>query len=103
AKIQRLREELGVSPHEMAERIGINIPSYYDLELIPHEWEMAVDLNQLISLAHILGIPLLELLGESGGDMFAPLSFPEIAKLIRDRIAEGKTSEERIGWDLTEF
>ena len=103
AKIQRLREQLGLSPQEMAKRIWMNVPSYFDLEHIPNEWEQAVDLNQLIELSRVLKTSLLDLIGESASDAGASLSFPELAQFIRQQIAEGKISENQIGWDLSEF
>lgn len=81
----------------------MNVPSYYDLEAVPDEWEGAADLSQLLELSRILRTPLLELLGERDSDVTNPLSFPELARLIREQIAEGRVEEAKIGWDLSEF
>jgi len=101
--IRRLRDQIGLSPQEMAKRIWMNLPSYYDLESDPEEWEDAAELGQLLELSRILRTPLLDLLGESSADVHDPLSFPELAELIRRVIAEGRLQEDRIGWDLSEL
>ena len=101
--IRRLRECVGLSPQEMAKRIWMNVPSYYDLEAVPEEWEGAAELSQLLELARILKKPLLELVGESTAEVLEPLSFPELATLIRRQITEGGIQEDQIGWDLSEF
>jgi ribosome-binding protein aMBF1 (putative translation factor) len=43
--IRRLRDQIGLSPKEMAERIWMNVASYYDLESDPEEREEAVELS----------------------------------------------------------
>jgi hypothetical protein len=43
------------------------------------------------------------LIGESSAEVHDPLSFPELAELIRRGIAEGRLHEDRIGWDLSEL
>jgi hypothetical protein len=101
--IRRLRESAGLSPQEMAKRIWMNVPSYYDLEAVPEEWEQAAELNQLLELSRVLHRPLMELLGELESEVDGPLSFPELAVFIRHQIAEGRVAEEQIGWDLSEF
>lgn len=102
-RIRNLREQARLSPKEMASRIWMNVPSYYDLEAVPEEWEGAVDLSQLLELSRIFRTPLLELLGEPETEIGSPLSFPELAAFIRRHIAEGRVEEDRIGWDLSEF
>jgi hypothetical protein len=101
--IRHLRQQVGLSHQEMAKRIWMNLPSYYDLEAIPEEWEEAADLGQLLELSRILEKPLLELIGESAAEVHEPLSFPELATLIRRQIAERGIPEDKIGWDLSEF
>ena len=81
----------------------MNLPSYYDLEGDPEEWETAVEFGQLLQLSRVLRTPLLELLGESNTAVHGPLSFPELANFIRREIAGGRVKEDRIGWDLSEF
>ena len=101
--IRRRREQVGISPQEMAKRIWMNALSYYDLEAVPKEWEEAVELSQLLELSRILGLRLLDLLGEAEAEVREPLSFAELAVLIRREIASGRITEDRIGWDLSEF
>jgi transcriptional regulator with XRE-family HTH domain len=101
--IRRLRERAGLSQQEMAKRVGMNVPSYYDLEAVPEEWEEVAELSQLLELSRILKKPLLELVGESAAEVHEPLSFPELATLIRRQITEGAVQEDQIGWDLSEF
>ena len=101
--IRRLRNQLGLSPEEMAERIWMNVPSYYDLESDPEEWVEAPELSQLLELSRILHTPLLDLLGELSAEVPDPCSFPELAELIRRGFTEGRLQEDRIGWDLSEF
>lgn len=101
--IQSLREQVGLSQQEMAKRIWMNVPSYYDLEAVPEEWEEVTKLSQLLELSRILQKPLLEIVGESSAEVHEPLSFPGLATLIRRQIAEGGIQEAQVGWDLSEF
>jgi hypothetical protein len=87
----------------MAKRSWMNVPSYYDLEAVPEEWEQAAELKQLLELSRVLLRPLMELLGELESEVDGPLSFPDLAAFIRHQIAEGRVAEEQIGWDLSEF
>jgi len=87
----------------MASRIWMNVPSYYDLEAAPDEWEETANLNQLLELCRILHTPLLELIGERESEIGGPLSFQELAGFIRERIVQGRVDEAKIGWDLCEF
>jgi hypothetical protein len=101
--IRHLREQVGLSHQEMAKRIWMNVPSYYDLEAVPEEWEEVADLSQLLELSRILQRPLLELIGESTAEVHEPLSFPALAALIRREITKGGVQEDQIGWDLSQF
>lgn len=75
----------------------MNVPSYYDLESDPEEWEEAAELRQLLELSRILQTPLLDLLRESSAEVPDPCSFPELAEIIRRGIAECRLQEDRIG------
>jgi transcriptional regulator with XRE-family HTH domain len=101
--IRRAREQMGLSPQEVAERIRMNVPSYFDLEATLDDWEHAVHLGQLLELSRILDTPLLELLGEHANEVSSPLSFPEMAELILEQIAERRIVAANIGWDLSDF
>lgn len=101
--IRHLREQTGLSRQEVAKRIWMNTPSYYDLETYEDEWEDVAELGQLLELSRILETPLLTIVGESVANIHEQLSFPSLADLIRQEVTEGRVREDEIGWDLSEF
>jgi transcriptional regulator with XRE-family HTH domain len=63
--IRRRRETLGLTQHQFAERLGV---TYQQV----HKYETGVNrinVDRLYQAAHILGLSLLELLGEAGAEV----------------------------------
>ncbi len=101
--IRILRERKGFSPEEMAQRIWMHKPSYYDLESYEDEWKDVAEISQLLELARILETPILELIEEEENAPPKALSFPDLADLIRRKIESKEVTESKLGWDLSEF
>ena len=101
--IRRLRERVGLTPQELATRIWMNVPSYFDLETCDSEWEQAAELSQLLEFSRIVSVPLLTILGEDIVSVRQPISFGEMSRLIRERVQDRKVEEAKIAWDLSEF
>lgn len=101
--IRMLREQKGFSPEEMARRIRMSKPSYYDLESYEDEWKGAVETSQLLELARILETPILKMIKEDEIASKQAISFPDLADFIRLKIDSKEVTESILGWDLSEF
>lgn len=105
-KIRRKRLAAGKSEEEMADLIGINLPSYFDLESYDDEVVDCLSLSELSEMCRALNTTPADLLsGElKGSDKPYHLSFPEFIERIESHIASlGMTVselEDKVGWEL---
>lgn len=60
--IESRRKELGLSEQQVADSIGIELSSYYDIEGHADEIWRGVELRQIKLLSHTLGLGMFELL-----------------------------------------
>lgn len=106
-RLKLLREKLGLSPNEMAVRLGVTSGAYYDWEDHDDDLPMTISLAELRNLSNLLGTtPLYIFTGESA----APdrrISFEHLADLVRKHLLQhGLTLEQfedQAGWELKEF
>jgi hypothetical protein len=104
-RIADARHRTGLTEKQLAERLGISLPAYCDLESYDDEAFTCLSLGQLRDLGVALGVPARQLLAPDGAGM-SLLSFPMAALLDRVRVEiaqSGLTVEEfgeRVGWDI---
>ncbi len=55
-RLRKARERLGLTPEEVASRMGLSAPWYYDLEAYPDEVVSTVSLAHLQVLGQTLGL-----------------------------------------------
>jgi hypothetical protein len=91
----------------MAERLGISLPAYYDLESFDDELVTCLSLDQVKRLAQVLQVSVAALLGQNA-DATADspaVSMAELMDWIRQRVVrEGSSIDafsDRVGWDIT--
>ena len=105
-KIRQLRLAAGRSEQEMAELIGLNLPSYYDLEAYDDEVLDCLSLYELKKLCQALKITPVDLFSteakNNGG--LNHLSFAELTERMQQNIeSQGITVaefEEKVGWEI---
>lgn len=101
------RRRRGRSDVQVADRAGITISSYCDLEACNDEAFTVLSLTQLARLGHVLDVsPHVLLFGEGTAAPKREVALAEIAERLGDRMAsEGLGVDEfgeRVGWDLAE-
>ena len=105
-KIRQKRIAAGKSEEEMAELIGINLPSYFDLESYDDEVVDCLSLTELRKMYRALNMTPADLFSEEarGSDVAGHLSFAEFIEKVRSHIeAHGMTVpefEDKVGWGL---
>lgn len=104
-KIRQKRLAVGKSEREMAELIGINLPSYFDLESYDDEVVNCLSLSELSKMNQALNMTPAELFSEdvSGSDD-AHLSFAEFIEKVKSHIESHDMTvpefEDKVGWEL---
>jgi len=100
-KLVRRRQQLGFSELEVAEKIGLNIYWYGDIEAYEHEVMGTLELCKFKLLCQILDLEPLELLGLSKRDDVEISSLPRNVLINRRRIELGFTEDslgEQVGF-----
>jgi transcriptional regulator with XRE-family HTH domain len=97
-RIKTLRKRAGLSPAAVASAIGLNLPSYYDLESYEDEWESAVNLSHFRVLAKILNVSPLELAGVSEDGLCAGTA-EGFQTLIKEWLSQGNRRED-LSWEI---
>ena len=105
-KIRQKRSAAGKSEEEMAELIGINLPSYFDLESYDDEVVDCLSLTELRKMYRALNMTPADLFSDEarGSDDAGHLSFAEFSKKVKSHIeSHGMTVpefEDKVGWEL---
>ena len=102
-RIQAARQRAGLSHEVVASRVGLDLPSYYDLEAFDEEAFTVISLRQLCSLASVLGVSARALVGDD------PAELPAVApSAVVEQIRAGLGGDPpdvdafsaRVGWDV---
>jgi DNA-binding XRE family transcriptional regulator len=106
ARIRAMRIRAGKSQAEMAQRLGLNIAWYADLEARDDELTSTLTIFKAMELASIFGVTLPALLDEPpvADELIALMELPDriLAHAKREGISIEQL-EERMGWELREF
>jgi transcriptional regulator with XRE-family HTH domain len=104
--IRERRRSLGLRETEVAERLGISIAAYGDLESYDDEFATALTLGDARKLAAILGAPVVDLLDLKPSGLPCT-SIRGAADQLRKQAARAHRDlddvEEEIGWSLARF
>lgn len=105
-KIRQLRLAARKSEKEMAELIGINLPSYFDLESYDDEVIDCLSLTELKKMCQVFKITPVDLLSDEAKNHrgLNHLPFAEFIETVKKHIAsEGITVaefEDKAGWEM---
>jgi transcriptional regulator with XRE-family HTH domain len=106
ARVRALRIRAGKSQAEMAQRLGLNIAWYADLEALDDELASTLTIFKAMELASNFGVTLHELLEEPpvADGRIALMELPDriLAHAKREGISIEQL-EERVGWELHDF
>ena len=106
-RITEARERAGMSADTLAERVGLEPMSYYDLEHYDDEAFTSVSLGELCAVARAVGLSPRELVNpDPTTPVGATVSMQNVIQGIRDRMTADQLSAEafgeRAGWDVAE-
>jgi transcriptional regulator with XRE-family HTH domain len=99
--IRARRLELGLKPLAVAERCGLTIHEYGDIEQHADEFETAISTSKARNLCHILGLQFRTFIGLPA-DVSGQLQGVGPARLIRNARESSKISEDQLA-DLIGF
>jgi hypothetical protein len=102
------REALGLTPSEVAAQWGEQPSMYWDLELFDSEAFDVVSVQDLVTLAAVLRVSVMNLLfGEEPSPRMPPTAYSEIARRVRAEMTARSMSveqmSEEVGWELAEY
>jgi transcriptional regulator with XRE-family HTH domain len=103
-RIARARELAGLSGVEVAQRLGMTVHAYWDLEHFDDEAFTVVSFATLAALGRLLGVELRMLLLGADGESAPSLSFSDVSQRLAQRLErDGVTVDhlgDTIGWDI---
>jgi len=104
-KIRQKRLAVGKSEREMADLIGINLPSYCDLERHDNEVLNCLSLRELNNMCEVLNLTPADLLSkEANSNTLSRVSFAEFIGVVQGHIESNGFSvqgfEDKAGWEL---
>ena len=103
----RAREATGLTLDEVAAQWGEQPSMYWDLEFHDSEAFDVVSVQDLVTIAAILKVSVMQLLfSQEPPQPLATTSYPEVTRKLRVKMAAEGTSvdqlSEQVGWDLKE-
>ena len=97
-RLKALRVKAGLEPENLADQIGINAIWYDDLENGEVDMDDTLDLDQIRKLSLLLGVGMSHLVvGHPLPPGVKPLSFLELARHLKRKLAEGVDTEAGAG------
>ena len=108
SRLKKAREAVRLDQHTVAALIGINTPSYYDLEAYDDELAATLSLEDLCRLADVVRAdPLVLLLGADAGSVECSITFRGVVWTLAARMEasglDARQFGEQVGWDLTKI
>ncbi|WFB35234.1 helix-turn-helix transcriptional regulator [Kiritimatiellota bacterium B12222] len=100
-RIKYLRKKKGFSVNEVATKMGLNLPSYYDLENSQDEWDFVLTIREFRNLARILDVSPLHLAGDNGKEIEME-SFKDLSNRIQSWIDDGNRKES-LSWEVDQL
>ncbi len=103
-RMRAARERLGLTPEEVASKMGLSAPWYYDLEAYPDEVFSTVSLAHLQVLGQTLGLEPATILVGDGAPPMDRGEFRDVADGLERRMSseglDAKTLGDRLGWSI---
>ena len=103
-RIEKLREDSGMSLTEMAEALEMSFPGYRDLESHDDEITMCVDFGKALELARMLKTDLLSLLeGSTRDSVVETMSLEMLRDFVQQKLYSKAISKEALSWQIDPF
>ena len=106
-RLQSAREQVGKSVEELAALVGINEPSYYDLESYDDEVLTCISIQQFALLCRLLHLSPPDLFAEEFKAEQAEIGLNSLVTRVRSYIETHRITlpefEDCVGWDLAPF
>jgi cytoskeletal protein RodZ len=107
-RLKKARESVGKEPRQIAQEVGLNVPSYYDLEEHDDEIAMCLSLGELRKVCRAVGLRVPDLLTENAASSPRDeVSLDAVATRLKKHLEQRgiplSTFEDGIGWSLPGF
>lgn len=100
-RIAESRQRLGLAHADLAERLGMSVRSYQDLESYDDEAFVALSVRQVCVLADVLHVPARGLVSDDPHAIVLGRMTPDdVAVAIRHRLAAGASDVDSLGEEL---
>jgi transcriptional regulator with XRE-family HTH domain len=103
-RLRGARERLGLTPEEVASKVGLSAAWYYDLEAYPDEMFSTLSLAHLQALGRALGLDPKRILFGDTASPDASQGFRDVVDALERRMKleglDAETLGERLGWDI---
>ena len=104
-RLAAARERSGLSAEAIAERVGLPVALYRELESDATALCSKISLADLRAVAHVVGLTPRELLlNEAASQQPARASFAELASAVRQAVSQSQLSiemwSEAVGWEV---
>jgi len=101
SRLSRLRESRGLRPEDVARKLGMSLPSYFDLEAYLDDLTCAISIRDLRALCAILETSPSALLSSESEIVAIPTSFVDRLVAHLERIGQdARTFSSAVGWDV---
>lgn len=102
-RLALFRKELALSEEDVSKLVGIDLPSYYDLEAFD-DLQDCISISKLSALAHVMKVCPSEFFSDAQVSPVSPLSLANsIRRTLKVRTIELKDFEEIVGWEIAPF
>jgi len=101
--IESARESRGLSIEEMAEILGVSMPTYRDFEMHEDELMEGITLGELLRLLRVLVLDTSDVYTKEVPTESPPYTLEELATMVRGYLSEAKLTlaafEDLTGWE----
>jgi transcriptional regulator with XRE-family HTH domain len=109
-RLKLARQAAGLSEQEVAQRAGLTVNNYYDLEVYDDELPYVLSLSELCAVAAVVGLTPRQLFDECDLALQDPdkkMTFQQLHVLLTQAISSSKQAlidfEDKAGWEMAPF
>jgi transcriptional regulator with XRE-family HTH domain len=106
SRLKKARQKVGKTPRQVAREVGLNLPSYRDLEF-GHDWSHGVSLGEICTIAKAVGLTFSELMSAEDQPKDQLISATDLQTQLKAAVKHSGTNiaefEKQLGWGISSF